>query len=71
MGKFSGQLEFKSTFCRRIGLFPSSKYWRVSTRQGIDLDELAAQLQEEGAESLVKPWDEMMDVVASKAQASK
>jgi hypothetical protein len=29
---------------------------------------MAAQLQKEGAESFVKSWDEMMDVVAKKAQ---
>jgi transaldolase len=40
-------------------------------RQGIDMDELAAQLQKEGAESFVKSWDEMMDVAAKKAQAVK
>ena len=40
-------------------------------RQGIDMDALAAQLRKEGAESFVKPWDEMLDVVAKKAQAYK
>ncbi len=40
-------------------------------RLGIDMDALAAQLQKEGAESFVKSWDEMMDVVAKKAQALK
>ena len=40
-------------------------------RQGIDMGALAAQLQKEGAESFVKSWDEMMDVVAKKAQALK
>jgi len=40
-------------------------------RQGIDMDELAAQLQKEGAESFVKSWEEMMGVVAKKAQAFK
>jgi transaldolase len=40
-------------------------------RQGIDMDQLAAQLQKEGAESFVKSWDEMMDVVAEKAKAYK
>ncbi|MBS1214271.1 MAG: transaldolase, partial [Proteobacteria bacterium] len=40
-------------------------------RQGIDMDELAAQLQKEGAESFVKSWDEMMGVVAKKAQTFK
>jgi len=38
-------------------------------RQGIDMDELAAQLQKEAAESFVKSWDEEMDAVARKAQA--
>jgi len=37
-------------------------------RQGIDMDKLAAQLQKEGAESFVKSWEEMMDVVAKKAK---
>lgn len=41
------------------------------SRLGIDMDALAAQLQKEGAESFVKSWDEMMAVVASKAQALK
>jgi transaldolase len=41
------------------------------SRLGIDMDALAAQLQKEGAESFVKSWNEMMDVVASKARASK
>lgn len=40
-------------------------------RQGIDMDELAAKLQKEGAESFVKSWDEMMNVVAKKAQTYK
>jgi len=38
-------------------------------RLDVDMDALAAQLQKEGAESFVKLWDEMMDVVAKKAQA--
>jgi hypothetical protein len=39
--------------------------------QGIDMDELAAQPQKEGVESLVKSLEEMMDVVAKQAQAVK
>lgn len=35
------------------------------------MDELAARPQKEGAESFVKSWNEMMDVVAKKAQAVK
>ena len=34
---------------------------------GIDVDALAAQLQDEGAASFVKSWNELMDVLASKA----
>jgi transaldolase len=33
-------------------------------RQGIGMDELAAQLQKDGAESFVKSWEEMMDIIA-------
>jgi transaldolase len=33
---------------------------------GIDIDALAARLQDEGAASFVKSWNELMDVVASK-----
>jgi transaldolase len=36
---------------------------------GIDLDALAAQLQDEGARSFVKSWDELMAVIASKSSA--
>src|SRR5262244_430426 len=38
-------------------------------RVGIDIDALAAQLQEEGAKSFVKSWDELMEVIASKSAA--
>ena len=41
------------------------------SRLGVDMDALGAQLQKEGAESFVKSWNEMMDVVANKAQALK
>jgi transaldolase len=36
---------------------------------GIDIDALAAQLQDEGAKSFVKSWNELMDVIASKSAA--
>jgi transaldolase len=39
--------------------------------KGIDVDALAAQLQEEGAASFVKSWNELMDVIASKSAALK
>jgi transaldolase len=39
------------------------------TKAGIDLDTLAAQLQDEGAKSFVKSWDELLAVIASKSAA--
>ena len=38
-------------------------------RAGIDIDVLAAQLQDEGAKSFVKSWNELMEVIASKSAA--
>jgi transaldolase len=39
------------------------------SRLGFDMDEIAAQLQKDAADSFVKSWNEMMDVVANKAQS--
>ncbi len=36
---------------------------------GIDIEALAAQLQDDGAKSFVKSWEELMSVIASKANA--
>src|SRR5262249_34482639 len=36
-------------------------------RADIDIDALAARLQDEGAKSFVKSWDELMEVLASKS----
>lgn len=36
---------------------------------GIDVDQLAAHLQEEGAASFVKSWKDLMDVIESKSKA--
>jgi len=36
---------------------------------GIDIDVLAAQLQRDGAESFVKSWNDLMDVISSKTAA--
>ena len=36
---------------------------------GIDVDALAAKLQEDGAKSFVASWNELMEVIASKAAA--
>jgi len=38
-------------------------------KAGIDIDALAAQLQNEGAKSFVKSWNELMAVIASKSAA--
>ena len=38
---------------------------------GIDADALAAQLQQEGAESFVKSWKELMECIVSKSKALK
>jgi transaldolase len=40
-------------------------------KAGIDVDALAAQLQDEGAKSFVKSWDELMAVITSKSAALK
>jgi transaldolase len=40
-------------------------------QEGVDVDALAAQLQEEGAKSFVKSWNELMSVIASKSDALK
>jgi transaldolase len=40
-------------------------------KAGIDGDRLAVQLQDEGASSFVKSWDELMAVIASKSAALK
>jgi transaldolase len=34
---------------------------------GVDIEGLAAQLQEEGAKSFVKSWDELMSIIGSAA----
>src|SRR6516164_9226494 len=39
------------------------------SKAGIDTDALAAQLQDEGAKSFVKSWNELMAVIASKSAA--
>ncbi len=40
-------------------------------KAGVDVDALAAQLQDEGAKSFVKSWNELMAVIASKSEALK
>jgi transaldolase len=38
---------------------------------GINVDSLAARLQDEGAKSFVKSWNELMTVITSKSDALK
>jgi transaldolase len=40
-------------------------------KAGIDIDALAAQLQDEGAKSFVQSWNDLMSVIASKSAALK
>jgi transaldolase len=40
-------------------------------KAGIDVPALAAQLQDEGAKSFVKSWQELLNVIASKSEAIK
>jgi transaldolase len=37
-------------------------------KAGVDIDALAAQLQDEGAKSFVKSWDELMKVISAKSE---
>jgi transaldolase len=41
------------------------------TKSGINTDALSAQLQDEGAKSFVKSWNELLSVIASKSAALK
>ena len=38
-------------------------------KAGVDVDALAAQLQDEGAKSFVKSWNDLLAVIASKSEA--
>jgi len=40
-------------------------------KSGIDIDALAAQLQDEGANSFVNSWKELMGVIAAKSAVLK
>ena len=40
-------------------------------KAGIDIDALAARLQEEGAKSFVNSWNNLMDVIAAKSAELK
>ena len=49
----------------------SEKVLAEFSKAGIDVDALAAQLQDEGAKSFVKSWNDLMTVIASKEAALK
>ena len=58
------------------GLMPidggnSEKVLAEFKKEGIDIDALADQLQEEGAQSFVKSWNELMGVISSKSVSLK
>jgi transaldolase len=40
-------------------------------KAGVDIDAFAAQLQNEGANSFVSSWNELMDVIAARSAALK
>jgi transaldolase len=40
-------------------------------KAGVDVDALAARLQDEGAKSFVGSWNELMEVIASKSAVLK
>jgi transaldolase len=39
------------------------------TEAGVNLDDLAARLQDEGAKSFAKSWKELMDIIAERSDA--
>jgi transaldolase len=45
----------------------SEKVLQAFSKAGINLDALAARLQDDGAKSFVKSWDELLHVIASKS----
>ena len=49
----------------------SEEVLKQFAKAGIDINALAAQLQDEGAKSFVKSWDELMGVIASKSAQLK
>jgi len=49
----------------------SEKVLKQFAKAGVDVDALAAQLQDEGAKSFVKSWDDLMSVIAAKSATLK
>jgi transaldolase len=42
--------------------------FELFAKAGIDIDETAAKLQEEGAKSFVSSWNDLLNVIASKSE---
>ena len=67
---------FSKTFSALVGVSPQQfralpKRLTLAqfARAGINVDDLAAQLQDEGAKSFVKSWSELLEVIASRSAA--
>jgi transaldolase len=46
----------------------AKRFWKFA-QAGVNVDTLAARLQDEGAKSFVKSWNELLAVIASKIDA--
>jgi transaldolase len=62
-GKLDGTLPADGGDCERV----LARF----AKAGIDIDALAAQLQDEGAKSFVKSWEDLMGVITAKSAALK
>ena len=62
-GEISQTLPVRARYCDEV----LAKF----AKAGIDTDGVAAQLQEEGAKSFVKSWNELMACILSKSEALK
>ncbi|MGH7981278.1 MAG: transaldolase family protein, partial [Limisphaerales bacterium] len=50
---------------------PHEDILRQFNKAGINIDALAAQLQDEGAKSFVKSWNDLMEVLVSRTESLK
>jgi transaldolase len=50
---------------------PADVTLRRFAESGIDIDTVAAQLQDDGAKSFAKSWKDLIDVISSKVDALK
>ena len=68
---FSGALRHKRRLAKGQALVDCEEVLTRLAKAGIDIDALAAQLQDEGARGFVKSWKELMACIASKSKALK